>query len=916
MTIITDASPAADGGHLILIDGSGYIFRAFHALPPMTRGDGTPVNAVFGFTNILARFLKDHTGTHLAVVFDAGSQTFRNRIYDQYKAQRPEPPAELIPQFKLVRDATDAFGIPRIEEPDWEADDLIATYARLATEAGMHVTIVSSDKDLMQLVGPRVAMLDPIKQKPIGPAEVIEKFGVPPDKVVEVQALMGDSVDNVPGVPGIGPKGAAELIQTYGDLEAVLAAAPSMKASKRRDNLIAHAEAARISRRLVVLSDQAPAPMPIAEMAARPIDRARLADFLHMMGFRSTALRLGVEPGAMADVAAEPAPDVPAAGFGPYETITDLAALQRYAAQAVNGRRLALHVQTDGNPRALQAVLLGIALATDAGRAAYLPLTQADLMETRVDRAAAFAVLAPLLADASILKIIADAKYARLVLTQAGLPAPEPVDDPCLISYAQAAGAHDHDIAALAPLHLGHTAKTLDETTGTGRNRLPFAQVPVAAATALTAERADLAWRLQAALRPALRTHHALALYEQLERRLIPVLAEMERAGIRVDADELRRMSIDFGARMAVMETTAHRLAGREFQIGSTKQLGEILFDELKLPGGKRTPSGIWGTDANVLQGLAEQGFELPQTLLDWRQLAKLKSTYADALVEEINPATHRVHTSYAMASTSTGRLSSNDPNLQNIPIRTEEGARIRHVFVAEPGNVLVSADYSQIELRLLAHVADIPPLRDAFLTGQDIHARTASEVFGVPLAEMDPVTRRRAKAINFGIIYGISAFGLARQLGIEPGEAKTYIDAYFTRYPGIRDYMERTKEDARIHGYVTTPFGRRCYIPGIADKIPARRAGAERQAINAPLQGGAADIIKRAMVKLPAALAAARLNARLLLQVHDELLFEAPAAEAPALCALAKRVMEGAAALSIPLVVETGTGRSWGAAH
>jgi DNA polymerase-1 len=916
MTTITDPTPAATGGHLILIDGSGYIFRAFHALPPMTRGDGTPVNAVFGFTNILARFLKDHTGTHLAVVFDAGAQTFRNRIYDQYKAQRPELPAELIPQFKLVRDATDAFGIPRIEEPDWEADDLIATYARLATEAGMTVTIVSSDKDLMQLVGPKVCMLDPIKQKPIGPAEVIEKFGVPPDKVVEVQALMGDSVDNVPGVPGIGPKGAAELIQAFGDLEAVLAAAPTMKASKRRDNLIAYAEAARISRRLVVLSDQAPAPMPITDMAARPIDRARLADFLHLMGFRSTALRLGVEPGQPAEAPAESPPEAPAAGFGPYETITDIAALERVAAQAVTARRLALHVQTDGNPRALQAALLGIALATQAGCAVYLPLTQADLMETRVDRDAAFAVLAPLLADASILKIIADTKYARLVLTQAGLPAPEPVDDPSLISYAQAAGAHDHDVASLAPAHLGHTPKTLDQTTGTGRNRLTFAQVPVAAATAFAAERADLAWRLQGVLRATLRTNHALALYEQVERRLIPVLAEMERAGIRVDADELRRMSLDFAARMAVMEKAAYGLAGREFQMGSTKQLGEILFDELKLPGGKRTPSGIWGTDAAVLQGLADQGFALPQTLLDWRQLAKLKSTYADALVEEINPATGRVHTSYAMAATSTGRLSSNDPNLQNIPIRTEEGARIRKVFVAEPGNVLLSADYSQIELRLLAHVADIPPLRDAFLTGQDIHARTASEVFNVPLAQMDAVTRRRAKAINFGIIYGISAFGLARQLGIEPGEAKTYIDAYFARYPGIRDYMERTKEEARIHGYVTTPFGRRCYIPGIADKIPARRAGAERQAINAPLQGGAADIIKRAMVKLPASLRDAGLTARLLLQVHDELLFEAPAAEAEALAALVKRVMEGAATLSIPLVVETGTGLSWGDAH
>lgn len=887
----------------------------------MTRRDGTPVNAVFGFVNILSKFLKDHTGSHLAVVFDAGAVTFRNRIYDQYKAHRPEPPPELIPQFALVRDATDAFGVCRLELEDWEADDLIATYARVAREQGLSVTIVSSDKDLMQLVRDGVRMFEPIKQKPIGPAEVIEKFGVPPERVIDVQALMGDSVDNVPGVPGIGPKGAAELIGQYGNLEAVLEAAPAMKPSKRRDNLITHAEAARISRQLVTLCDQVPLPAPIENLEAKPIDRARLGAFLHLMGFRSTALRLGIEPGADTPPApdAPPPEDAPAATqapFGNYTTITDLPALQAFLADAVRARRLALHVQTDGNPRPLQAALLGIGLALDAGRAAYIPLTRGELGDAALQLDAVSAALGPVLADPSVLKIMADAKYARLVLTTAGLPAPEPCDDPALLAYAMDAGAHDHDLATLAHHHLGHSAKSLDETTGTGRARLAFAQVGAGAATAYAAERADIAWRLAHHLRPALRANAALAFYEQVDRRLIGVIAEMERAGIRVDAAELRRMSADFGARMAIMEADAHRLAGQQFALGSTKQLGEILFDTLKLPGGKRTPSGIWGTDASVLQGLADQGHELPARVLEWRQLSKLKSTYADALVDEINPATGRVHTSYAMAATSTGRLSSNDPNLQNIPIRTEEGARIRQVFVAEPGHVLVSADYSQIELRLLAHVADIPALREAFLTGQDIHARTASEVFGIPLAQMDSTTRRRAKAINFGIIYGISAFGLARQLGIEPGEAKTYIDAYFARYPGIRDYMERTKEEARIHGFVRTPFGRRCHIPGIADRNMARRAGAERQAINAPLQGGAADIIKRAMVKLPAALRAANLSARLLLQVHDELLFEAPEAEAPKLRAVAKDVMEAAATLAVPLVVETGQGRSWGEAH
>jgi DNA polymerase-1 len=905
--------------HLILVDGSGYIFRAFHALPPMTRGDGTPVNAVFGFTNMLARFLRDHIGTHLAVVFDAGSKTFRNRIYDLYKAQRPEPPAELIPQFKLVRDATAAFGVACVELVDWEADDLIATYARVAAEEGIRVTIVSSDKDLMQLVRPGVSMMDPIKQKPLGEAEVFEKFGVVPGRVVDVQALMGDSVDNVPGVPGIGPKGAAELIQAYGDLESVLAAAPGMKASKRRDNLIAHAESARISRKLVELCDQVPLPLPVEALEARPINRTQLADFLHSMGFRSTALRLGLEPGAEAPAAAGASADeAPAktAAYGPYDIISTAEALSTLVQKAISARRVALHVQTDGNPRPLQAALLGVAFATDAGRAAYLPLPTAELTEPRLPLADTVEILAPLLADASVLKIIANAKYAQMVLVQAGLPAPWPIDDPCLIAYAQSAGAHEHNFATLAPQHLGHTPKSLDETTGTGRNRLTFAQVPVGTATAYAAEQADIAWRLEAALRPGLRTNHALSLYEQIERRLIPVLARMETAGIRIDEAELRRMSIDFGQRMAVMEQQAHVLAGRPFGLASPKQLGEVLFDELKLPGGKRTPSGTWGTDASVLQTLAEQGHDLPQRVLEWRQLAKLKSTYADALVEEINPATGRVHTSYAMAATSTGRISSNDPNLQNIPIRTPEGALIRRAFVAEPGHVLVSADYSQIELRLLAHVADIPALRDAFAQGQDIHARTASEVFGIPLAEMDSVTRRRAKAINFGIIYGISAFGLARQLGIDPGEARNYIVAYFERYPGIRAYMERTKEEARINGYVLTPFGRRCYIAGIADRNIARRAGAERQAINAPLQGGAADIIKRAMVRLPAALEASGLSARLLLTVHDELLFEAAVGEASALAAVAKNVMESAASLTVPLVVETGIGLSWGEAH
>ncbi len=928
------ATPQGQPLHLILIDGSGFIFRAYHALPPMTRPDGTPVNAVFGFSNMLAKLLREHVGTHFAVIFDAGRLTFRNRLYQDYKAHRPPAPDDLIPQFALVREATKAFGVPSIELEDWEADDLIAAYVQAAAQSGGQVTIVSSDKDLMQLIRPGVEMLDPIKQKPIGPAEVMEKFGVTPDKMIDVQALIGDPTDNVPGVPGIGPKGAAQLVNEFGDLESVLAAAPAMKPSKRRDNLIEHADKARISRELVTLRLDTPMPVPVDQLHARPYDKAMLAAWLKTQGFRSIATRLGLDGEAAAapvattveaaprrGQAALPLPEAErppvadvASAFGPYATITTEAALRDFLAETATCGCLAIDTETDGlDP--MRAALVGLSVAVAPGRAAYVPLRHEGLPE-QVPLAAAIAALGPVLSDPTILKIYQNAKFDMLVMERAGFPQATPFDDSMLISYAQEAGMHGHGLDELAQLHLGHTPIGYDEVTGTGRNRIAFSQVPIERASTYAAEDADVALRLWQALRPRLRFNGALALYEQLERRLVPVLMEMERAGIKVDADDLRRMSVDFEQRMAVIERDIHRLAGRVFNVGSAKQLGEVLFDEMNLGGGRRMKTGAWGTDASVLQTLADQGNELPARIMDWRQLQKLKSTYADALVGQINPDTGRVHTSFAQAIASTGRLSSNDPNLQNIPIRTEEGSRIRHAFIAEPGHLLVSADYSQIELRLLAHVADLPALRESFARGEDIHARTASEVFGVPMAGMDPMTRRRAKAINFGIIYGISGFGLARQLGITPGEARSYIDAYFSRYPGIRTYMERTKEAARINGYVSTPFGRRCWVPGIADKNPARRGYAERQAINAPLQGGAADIIKRAMVRLPKALAEAGLRSRLLLQVHDELLFEAPEAEVPSLTALARRVMESAAVLSVPLVVETGAGRTWADAH
>ncbi len=676
----------------------------------------------------------------------------------------------------------------------------------------------------------------------------------------------------------------------------------------------------------MLLRTDAPLPLPIEALSQRDADRPKLVTWLTTQGFRSTITRLGLDGAAPArpDKTTEPQPSVDkgvqsvvasaSSGFGPYESVTSVEALRGWVAEAIAAGRVAMDTETDALGT-MRANLVGFSMAIAPGRACYVPLRH-EVLGEQIRLEAAIEALGPLLADPSVLKIFQNAKFDMMILSRAGFPMPSPVDDTMLISYAQEAGLHGHGMDELSQLHLGHTPISFDEVTGTGRNRVPFAQVQIERATAYAAEDADVTLRLWETLKPRLRLNGGLALYEQVERRLLPILLEMERAGVKVDADDLQRMSVDFGARMAVMEQDCHRLAGHPFNIGSPKQLGEVLFDEQKLPGGKRMKTGAWGTDSVVLQGLADQGHELPGRILEWRQLQKLKSTYADALVTEINPETGRVHTSFAMAIASTGRLSSNDPNLQNIPIRTEEGSRIRQAFIAEPEHVLVSADYSQIELRLLAHVADLPVLKESFANGEDIHARTASEVFGVPMAGMDPMTRRRAKAINFGIIYGISGFGLARQLGVSPGEARGYIDRYFERYPGIRDYMERTKQEARVKGYVVSPFGRRCWVPGIADKNGARRAYAERQAINAPLQGGAADIIKRAMVRIPAMLKREGLRSRLLLQVHDELLFEAPADEAERLADLARAVMENAAILSVPLVVETGIGRTWAEAH
>ncbi|MEL3891738.1 DNA polymerase I [Ferrovibrio sp. MS7] len=926
---------------LYLVDGSGYIFRAYHALPPLTRkSDGMPIGAVSGFCNMLAslreRAEADGALSHMAVIFDAGRETFRNEIYPAYKANRSETPEDLIPQFAPIRDAVRAFSLACIEMEGFEADDLIATYARQAREQGMEVVVVSSDKDLMQLVRPGVALYDPMKNRSIGAPEVMEKFGVAPDKVVDVQSLAGDSTDNVPGVPGIGIKTAAELINTYGDLDTLLARAAEIKQPKRRESLLSNAEKARISRQLVLLKDDVPVKETLDDFAIRPLDWPTLDAFLASMEFRTLRGRLearvkGLVPVSKAQLTdpdtarlQDAAETAAAPAEAQYELVQDLERLQAWIRRAVKAGIVAVDTETT-DLIATRAELVGVSMSVAPGEACYIPVGHTapngdglDLggggRPKQIPLDQVVAALKPLLADETVLKIGQNIKYDMVVLARYGLSV-APYDDTMLLSYTLDAGKHNHNMDDLAERHLGHTTIKFDDVTGTGKARITFDRVPLDKALAYAAEDADITLRLHRALKPRLLSDKMTTLYETIERPMPRVVAAMELAGVKVDKAELNRLSADFANRMAALEREAHELAEESFNLGSPKQLGEILFDKMSLPGGKKGKTGAYGTGADVLEELAAAGHKLPQVVLDWRQLQKLKGTYTDALQEQIG-SDGRVHTSYSLAATSTGRFASSDPNLQNIPIRTEEGRKIRRAFVAEPGHKLISADYSQIELRILAHIADIGALKQAFLDGVDIHALTASQVFNVPIEGMDPIVRRSAKAINFGIIYGMSAFGLAAQLGIPQREAANYIDAYFKRYPGIRDYMDRTKKQAHEIGYVSTAFGRRIHLPNINSKNPAERSFLERAAINAPIQGTAADVIKRAMARLPDALRAEKLSARMLLQVHDELVFEAPEAEVDATIAIAKRVMEGAASLSVPLDVEAGVGDNWDDAH
>jgi DNA polymerase-1 len=937
------------GCHLHLIDGSAFIFRAYHALPPLTRkSDGLPIGAVAGFANMIFRYIEDGNGadtpTHAAVIFDHSAKTFRNDIYPEYKANRPELPEDLRPQFPLTREATRAFNIACIETEGYEADDIIATLARQAREAGGRCTIISSDKDLMQLVGGGVEMLDAMKNLRIGPEEVEAKFGVLPDRVVDVQALAGDSVDNVPGAPGIGIKTAALLINEYGDLETLLDRAGEIKQPKRRETLQNFADQIRLSKRLVTLDENTPLDFTLDSLEVKTPDTETLLDFLNRMEFRTLTKRVAEKFGAAVPVpvpvaapvaASEPATTPQAAPELPFDTtaytcIRDAATLTEWLDEASAKGWIAVDTETTSLDE-MKADLVGVSICTTPGKAAYIPLGHTtggddlfggtEAAPGQMPMAEALALLKPVLEDDAILKVGQNMKYDFKIFARHGIRV-TPFDDTMLMSYAMFSGLHGHGMDTLSADYLGHRPIPIKDLLGTGKNQITFDKVAIDKAVPYAAEDADITLRLWQRFKPQLHQARVTTVYETLERPLVPVLADMEMAGVRVDAAVLARMSNVFAQRMAGLEAEIQEIAGQPFNVGSPKQLGEILFDQMGVPGGSKGKAGAYSTGADVLEDITTmedqpQAAQLAARVLDWRQISKLKSTYTDALQTHVNPETGRVHTSYSIAGANTGRLASTDPNLQNIPVRSDEGRKIREAFVAGPGMKIVSLDYSQIELRILAHVADLPAMKQAFKDGIDIHAMTASEMFGVPVEGMDPMIRRQAKAINFGVIYGISGFGLARNLRIPRAEAQGFIDRYFERFPGIRQYMDDTVAFAKEHGFVQTLFGRKIHTPEINAKGPG--AGfAKRAAINAPIQGAAADVIRRAMIRMPSAIAG--LPATMLLQVHDELIFEVEEAAVPDLIDRARHVMETAAEpavkLSVPLVVDAGQGASWAEAH
>jgi len=939
----TEAPGSGTTNHLYLVDGSSYIFRAYHRLPPLTNRHGMNVGAVYGYTTMLWKLAdglsKADGPTHMAVILDKSESTFRNEMYDQYKAHRPPPPEDLVPQFPLIRVATRAFSIPCIEEEGLEADDIIACYVTAATKAGWRVTIVSSDKDLMQLIDEDagVDMLDTMNDRRIGREQVLEKFGVPPEKVGDVLALMGDSVDNVPGVPGIGPKTASQLIQAFGDLETVLASTHEISKPKLKQNLIDYADDARLSRELVRLVCDAPLPEPLEGLALKNIPKEPLEEFLADQGFKSLLNRLhGGAPqqtGATVrnDVMAAMEPKKAAPPAGPekieidrskYETVIDESSLDRWIEEARAQGYFALDTETD-HIDSIVAKLAGIALATGPNRACYIPVghSGADLYSeapSQLSEALVLQKLKPILEDSSVLKIGHNFKYDWVMFHKAGIDV-GPVDDTMVISFDLDAGrSFGHGLEELAKLHFDHECIPFKQLCGTGQKQITFDKVALGPATEYAGEDADICLRLWLRLQPRLAQENVARVYERVDKPLVGVIGRMERRGIKVDRDYLARLSAEFSRDIQSLEEKIYEAACGPFTIGSPQQLGDVLYGRLGLKGGRKGKSGHYSTDVNELERLAAEGVDCARLVLDWRQLTKLRSTYTDALQAVINPATGRVHTSFSLTGAQTGRLSSNDPNLQNIPIRTEVGRKIRDAFVADPGHQILSADYSQIELRLAAHMADVPQLKEAFRAGEDIHNMTAEELFGT----VDRDTRNKAKTINFAILYGISSWGVAGRLGVSKEEGKAIIDRYFERFPGIRAYIHGTLAFAREHGFTTTLFGRKTHFePNIRSPNPSIRGGAERAAINAPIQGTSADLIKRAMARMDGALADAGLSdVKMLLQVHDELVFEVPDGKEEEAAAVIQQVMSTAAEpamkLDVPLDVEVGWGPNWGAAH
>ncbi|MEM9469799.1 MAG: DNA polymerase I [Pseudomonadota bacterium] len=930
---------ASNKDELFLIDASGYIFRAYYALAysgggNMTNPEGTPVSAVYGYTNMLIKLLKEHGSARIVAVFDCGRETFRNEIFEDYKANRDETPEDLIPQFPIIREATEAFGLPIVELEGYEADDLIATYARQAANENINVKIISSDKDLMQLVNDKIQMLDPMKNIVVDEDGVMEKFGVTPDKVVDVQALAGDTADNVPGVPGIGIKTAAQLINEFGDLETLLDKAETIKQNKRRERLIEFAEDARISKELVQLVDDAPVPLPLKSFEKFNPDLPDLENFLQKHAFKSLLARLGSNKKVIQEITngntpAKPikAPtteDFPAIKDNQYTLITDEKTLKKWVEEAQKSFVLAIDTETTHLTPAI-AKLVGVSIASTVGKAAYIPLqhvpeetdllgeSKGDLTQIKLDRG--LKILKPLLEDLSVLKIGQNIKYDWQMLAKHGINM-TPCDDTILLSYTLDGTSHSNSMDGMSELFLDHKPIKYEEVAGKGKNQVTFDKVDLDKALDYAAEDADITLRLHHILKPRIAPEKMAHVYEDIERPLIPIIAQMELDGIKVNPMTLKKMSTDFGKKLQELEEQIHEMAGTPFNIGSPKQIGEILFDQMGLQGGKKTKTGQWSTDVATLEKLAAQGEEIVQDILEWRQLSKLKSTYTDSLQEQINAETGRVHTSYSMAGTSTGRLASSDPNLQNIPIRTEDGRKIREAFIAEKGHKLVSVDYSQVELRLIAEMANVKALKKAFKDEVDIHALTASQVFDVSLDEVDGDLRRQAKAVNFGIIYGISGWGLAKQLNVGADEAGSFIRKYLDTFHEIETFMDDQKAYARKHGYVKTLFGRKCFTPNINAKQQNIRAGSERAAINAPIQGTAADILKMAMIKIPRALKDQKLSAKMLLQVHDELIFEVPDKELDKTIECVKNIMENIVDLDVPLVAEAGSGESWAEAH